>query len=136
MIRKMSARYGDDEIERVLNKLGRLTATGKRWNEQRVGFVRGKYSIAGHILSPQDPELLTLGGAAKYCGVSPTAIKKLIKEDVLKRQQVVPWAPWEIKRSDLDTEGIRKILGVLKETGKLIIKGVDPKTQGSLLFTA
>lgn len=136
VIRKMSARYGDDEIARVLNKLGRLTATGKRWNEQRVGFVRGKYSIAGHILSPQDPELLTLGGAAKYCGVSPTAIKKLVKEDVLKREQIVPWAPWEIKRSDLDTEGIRKILGVLKETGKLIIKGVDPKTQGSLLFTA
>jgi hypothetical protein len=97
--------------------------------------VRGKYSIAGHVISPQDSELLTLGGAAKYCGVSPTAIKKLVKEDVLKREQVVPWAPWEIKRSDLDTEGIRKILGVLKETGKLIIKGVDPKTQGSLLFT-
>jgi len=135
VIRKMSARYGDNEIARVLNKLGRLTATGKRWNEQRVGFVRGKYSIAGHIISLQDPEFLTLGGSAKYCGVSQTAIKKLVKEGVLKREQVVPWAPWEIKRSDLDSEGIRKIIGVLKEKGKLIIKGVNPKTQESLLFT-
>ena len=135
VIRKMAARYGDNEIARVLNKLGRRTATGKRWNEQRVGFVRGKYLIAGHVISPQDSELLTLGGAAKYCGVSQTAIKKLVKEGVLKREQAVPWAPWEIKRSDLDSENIQNIFRVLKETGKLNIKGVDPNAQESLLFT-
>ena len=34
---------------------------------------------------------------------------------------IVPWAPWEIKRSDLDSEKIK----ILRETGRLRIEGVD-----------
>ncbi len=42
VIRRMAARYGDDDIARVLNKLGRRTATGKRWNEQRAATQRDR----------------------------------------------------------------------------------------------
>jgi hypothetical protein len=37
--------------------------------------------------------------------------------------QVVPFAPWEIKRSDLDNGPVRNILQQLKKTGKLVMKG-------------
>jgi len=60
IIRKMATRYGDADIVRVLNKLGRRTATDKRWNELRVRKIRGKYRIPGHILTINDPEILTL----------------------------------------------------------------------------
>ena len=129
IIRKMAVRYGDADIARVLNKLGRRTATGKRWNEFRVGTIRGKYSIFGHIRTIKDPEILTLGQAAKYLEVSKTTIKRLVSSGVLEKKQTAPWAPWEIKRSDLDSVRIKKIIKILRETGKLKIEGVDSEEQ-------
>jgi len=129
IIRKMAPGYGDADIARVLNKLGRRTATGKRWTELRVRTIRGKYSIAGHILSPRNPEILTLGEAAKYLNVSRTTIKRLVREGVAGNSQVVPWAPWEIKKSDLDSEKITEIIKRLRETGKLVLSGVDSENQ-------
>ncbi len=132
IIRKMSARYGDDAIARVLNKLGHKTATGKRWNELRVGTIRGKYSIPGHIRTQEDPEILTLGQAAKYLKVSRTTIKKLVAHGNLEKKQIVAWAPWEIKKSDLDSDRIKRIIRTLHQTGKLD-KGVASKKQLTLL---
>ena len=134
VIRKMGERYGDDEIARVLNKLGRCTGKGKRWSEQSVRTVRNNYSIEGQRRSTPDPNILTLGQAAKYCNVSQTTIKRLVGSGVLKKEQVVSWAPWEIRRTDLDSEEISKILERLRETGRLVIEGVDSSTQKSLFI--
>ena len=132
IIREMASRYGDDAIARVLNKLGRKTATGKRWNESRVRTIRGKYSIAGHIHTINDPEILTLGQSAKYLDVSQTTIKRLVANGILEKNQIVSWAPWEIKRSDLDSDDIRKIVNTLHQTGRLVVKGNRPERQINL----
>ena len=50
----------------------------------------------------------------------------------LKREQVVPWAPWEIRRSDLDSEPVREALRRLRETGRLGLGGDD--SAGQLSF--
>ena len=47
VIRKMAARYGDDDIVRVLNNLGQRTKMGTRWSLQRVARVRSQHMIAG-----------------------------------------------------------------------------------------
>ncbi len=60
LIRQMAVKYGDDEITRVLNKLGRRTGKGKRWNELRVRTVRRNYSIAGQKRSKPDPAVLSV----------------------------------------------------------------------------
>jgi hypothetical protein len=133
IIRRMSVRYGDDEIARVLTKLGRRTVRGKRWSEQRVYWTRRRYSIAGQKRSKPDPEVLTLARSAKYSGVSKSAINRLVSSGILEKKQVAPWAPWEIKRSDLDGEPVRQILERLRQTGKLALKGNDPPAQ-KLLF--
>jgi len=134
VIRKMGERYGDDEIARVLNKLGRRTGKGKRWNEQSVRTVRKNYSIEGQRRSTPDPNILTLGQAAKYCNVSRTTINRLVESGVLKKEQMVSWAPWEIRRSDLESEEIKKVLERLRETGRLVIEGVDSAGQKSLFI--
>ena len=72
--------------------------------------------------------------AARYCQVSATTIKRLVASGVLHREQVAPWAPWEIKRADLDAEVIRQALIHLQTTGKLPLAGNDSDTQ-QLLFT-
>lgn len=132
VIRRMAVRYGDDDIARVLNKLGRRTATGKRWNEQRVATARQRSGIAGQKRTIADPDILTQGQAIKYCGVSNLTIQKLVRAGIVKMEQVVPWAPWEIKRSDLDSKEVQAILERLRQTGKLVLKGVGADPQGEL----
>ena len=118
--------YGDDEIARVLTKLGRRTGKGKRWNEHRVKDARRRYSIGGQKRSKPDSEILTLGRATKYCKVGHRTIKRLVDSGLLKKKQVASWAPWEIKRLDLDSEPARQVLEKLRQTGKLVLKGDDP----------
>ena len=132
LIRRMAVRYGDGQIAAVLNKLDRRTATGKRWTEYSVTYTRKAYSIDGQRRTILDPEILTLNGAADYSGASDTTIRRLVESGMLKMVQVVPWAPWEIRRSDLDSEPVRGILKRLRETGKLVIEGDRSSDQGTL----
>lgn len=119
IIRRMAVRYGDDQIASVLNRLGRRTGKGNRWNEQRVASARKSYGIAGQARAKVDAELLTLNGAAEHVRVSDTTIRRLVDAGLLRCEQVVPNAPWEIRRTDLETEPVRGILDHLHRTGKL-----------------
>ena len=123
LIRRMAVRYGDDEIARVLNKLGRRTGKDKRWNEERVHTARHNYAISGQKRRRPDPEILSLGAAEKHCGVSDTTLRKLVEAGLLPMEQIAPWAPWEIRRSDLDVEPICSIIERVKKTGKLDLEG-------------
>ncbi len=133
IIQKMAVRYGDDVIALVLNQLRHRTGKGNRWNEQRVKGTRVRNSIKGQRRTKPNSEILTLKQAAKYCEVSETTIKKLVKSGILEKNQIICWAPWEIKKLDLDSEQIQNIIKRLHRTGKLILKGESLKDQLSLL---
>src|SRR5262249_9678237 len=64
----------------------------------------------------------SLSQAARISGVSHRTIERLVEAGLLKCEQVTPRAPWEIRRSDLDAEPIRRIIGRLHRTGKLILQ--------------
>ena len=132
VIQKMAVRYEDGEIARVLSKLGRTTARGKRWTQTRVAYTRKQYGIAAVDKATLDPNILTLGQAVKYTGVSDTTLMKLIKKALLPCHQSVPYAPLEIKKTDLETEPVRSILDHLLETGVLGLEGVSLGHQQSL----
>ena len=134
LLRQMAVRYSDEEIARVLNRQGRRTGKGNRWTKKRVASARRRYVINGHRRPRPDPEVLSMQQAARYCGVSSTTIKRLVSSGLLNRDQVAPWAPWEIKRADLDSEVIRQTLAHLQSTGKLPVLGNDSATQ-QRLFT-
>ena len=131
LITRMAPRYGDDEIARVLSKLGRRTGKGNRWSQARVATVRRKH----HIAAPQatDPDVLNLAQAQKHTGVSDTTLMRLIRAKLLAVQQVAPYAPLEIKRADLDNEPVAGIIGHLKSTGKLVLDR-DPSAEQAPLF--
>ena len=132
LIAKMAQRYGDDEIARVLSKLGRRTGKGNRWTQPRVATVRRKYAIAPPDVANFDPDILTLAKATEHSGVSDTTIKRLIAANILAAKQVAPYAPLEIRRADLDKEPVAGILRHLKDTGKLVLDGEPPGEQASL----
>ena len=123
IIRKMAPRYSDSQIASTLNRLGRRTGKGKRWNKSRVKSIRVRTEIIRPRHVEPDPEVLTLGTAAKYCRVSQTTIKRLVASGLLKKEQICPWAPWELRRADLDAEPVQPIIKRLRRTGKLILKG-------------
>jgi DNA invertase Pin-like site-specific DNA recombinase len=132
LIRRMAARYGDDDIARVLTRLGRRTGKDKRWNQERVATARRNHEIAGQTRATPDPAIVSLGRAAKDFQVSDTTIKRLVTVGLLTIEQVAPWAPWEIRRADLETEPIRSILEHLRRTGELVLPGDTSAAQPSL----
>jgi hypothetical protein len=134
VIRRMAGRYGDDQIAAVLNRSGYRTAKDKRWNQTRVFSTRHRYQIPG---SPLEADVLNADAAARHCGVSVMAIRRLVAARVLACEQVVPYAPWEIRRADLDAPAVRSMLDRLKRTGKLgavEAEGDGPQSQ-QRLFT-
>lgn len=131
VIRKMAPRYGDDAIARVLNKLGRRTGKGKPWSQLAVKTARRNHGIEGHAHSLVDADVLSLQGAARYTTTSDTTIKKLVDGGILPMRQVVPFAPWEIRRADLDSDPVRAVLTRLKQTGRVVL-GDTSDTQPEL----
>ena len=123
IIRGMAVRYGDDQIASVLNRRGYSTGKGMRWNQTRVATARRNHCIAGQRQALPDPERVSLSQAARICGVSHRTIERLVETGLLKCEQVTLRAPWEIRRSDLDAEPIRRIIDRLHRTGKLILQG-------------
>jgi hypothetical protein len=132
IIRRMAVRHGDDQIASVLNRLGHSTGKGKRWNQNRVATVRRNYSISGQRRALPDPERVSLSEAARLCGVSHRTIERLVEAGLLKREQTVPRAPWEIRRADLNAEPVRSIIKRLLRTGKLTLHGGCPESQPPL----
>lgn len=132
IIQKMSVRYGDDSIARVLNKLGRKTGKGNRWNETRVKSCRRRDGITGQKRTKKDPDLLSLGQSSRYLSVGHSTIAKLVDNGKIEKNQIVPWAPWEIKKTDLDSESVQKIISYLKKTGKLVLNDNDIYIQSEL----
>ncbi len=132
VIRQLAVRYGDDAIALVLNKLGRRTGKDKRWNAQRVRTARSTYAIPGHYRTVSDPEILTLTRAAQHCGVSQGTILRLVTSGILPKHQILPWAPWEIRRADLESPQVQQVLARLRETGRSGLHGVLSTNQQTL----
>jgi len=132
IIRRVAARHGDDQIASVLNRLGYSTGKGKRWNQTRVATARRNHSINGQRRALPDPERVSLNEAARICGVSHRTIERLVEAGLLKREQVTPRAPWEIRRSDLNDEPVRSVIERLLRTGKLVLQGGSSENQPTL----
>ncbi len=127
LIEKMAPRYTDAEIAMVLSKHGRKTGKGHRWTKGSVGIMRRKLKIKP-APPKTDDDLLNMVQAREYSGVSDSTLLRLIDHKLLPANQIVPYAPYEIKKSDLDSEPVAGIIRTLKKTGRLVLEG-DPLGQ-------
>lgn len=133
VIKKMAIRYNDSEIAKVLSKLGRKTGKGNRWTKSSVALIRRKQGLKPGN-KRDDDGILNLAEAKRYCGVSDSTLLRLVNDKILPAQQVVLFAPYEIKQVDLDTEPVAGILKTLKLTGKLDLEGGTPANQTDLFL--
>jgi hypothetical protein len=83
-----------------------------------VATARRSRSIPGQRRPKTDPEILNLTQAAAYCRVPVSVIMRMVRNGVLTNGQIVAMAPWELRRSELDSEPVRGILDRYRETGK------------------
>lgn len=121
IIAKLAPRYTDDQISRVLSRQGRATGKRGRWTRLAVQNARRKHGIDGGANSKRDPDMLSLAAAQAHTGVSDTTLRRLVEAGLLVNHQTVAWAPWELRRQDLDTEPVAGILEHLRRTGRLVL---------------
>ena len=132
ILQSMAPRYGDEQIASVLSRHGHRTVRGLRWNAARVKAARIRHGIPGGRRGSLEDGVMTLKEAARYAGVATRTLERLRDRGVLEMRQTVPFAPWEIRQADLDSEPIRGMLEHLRKAGRLPIEGGTTEAQGGL----
>jgi hypothetical protein len=102
-IRELSKVCRDLTTAATLNRLGYRTGTGKTWRVHSVASVRYQYRLPNF---PKGKDWLTLRQTAEQLEVSETMVKRLSTQGTLPASQVVPSAPWIIRRADLDLAAV------------------------------
>jgi DNA invertase Pin-like site-specific DNA recombinase len=116
LMRELAAVCNDRTIATVLNRLGYRTGHGLTWRSSRVAGVRNYHGIP-----PCDPspDRLTLEQVAEILQVSNTVVRRLIKDEVLPARQLVPYAPWVIRRQDLALRAVQAAAQAVRDGHKL-----------------
>jgi hypothetical protein len=114
VIRKMAARFPDQQIATTLNRLQLRTGTGSTWNDKRVRSARYNHHLPIFDPSSYKKSTLTLGEAAERLNVSPTCVRRMIAQQQLPASQVVAFAPWEIPVEAVESERVRRAIRNIK----------------------
>jgi hypothetical protein len=117
----------DKRIAQVLNRLGKRTAQNLRWNRARVTSLRSHHKIAVY---QEGEELLrgeiNLASAAKELSVHPRIVRQLIDQGLLPATQPCFGAPWVIKKMDVQSEEVRKLMANLPRRVQPLAKNQEP----------
>jgi len=102
LVRRLALHYPDSVIAGILNRQGRITAHGHRFQAGRVGNLRRHWDIPCFELKTDadDGELLTIKKAAIVLGVAPSTIHRLLNDGIIVGEQPTPGAPWRIRLTD------------------------------------
>ncbi len=102
LVRRLALHYPDSVIAGILNRQGRTTAYGHRFEAGRVGNLRRHWNIP--CFEPRADaahgELLTIKRAAIALGVAPSTIHRLLNDGIIAGEQLTPGAPWRIRLTD------------------------------------
>ena len=106
--------------------MGMRTGQGMTWNAQRVSVLRREHGIHAYRSAEKNGEWLTMSEAAELVGVSHHVIRRLIRERILRAEQVVPGAPHQIKASDLRSEQVAAAVARKHRPCRLNVDGQLP----------
>ena len=102
LVRRLAEHYPDAVIAGILNRQGRRTARGLRFQGNRVASLRTHWKIP--CFAPKEGaeqgEPLTIKAAAVQLGVATSTIHRLINDGIIAGEQLTPGAPWRIRLTD------------------------------------
>jgi DNA invertase Pin-like site-specific DNA recombinase len=102
LLMRLASLYPDDVIAGILNRQGRKTATGERFNAGHVGNLR-RYRKIPRFEPPVDSpeaEPVTIKKAAEILGIAPSTIHRWLNDGFIAGEQLTPGAPWRIRITD------------------------------------
>ncbi|TWI16614.1 hypothetical protein IQ26_07680, partial [Mesorhizobium tianshanense] len=99
LLRRLTPHYPDAVIAGILNRQGRRTAYGHRFDANRVGNLRRHWKIpVCKAKSPAaDGDIVTIRQAAAALGVAPSTLHRHINDGLIRGEQITPGAPWRIR---------------------------------------
>jgi DNA invertase Pin-like site-specific DNA recombinase len=102
LVRRLVVHYPDTVIAGILNRQGRKTARGLRFEGNRVSSLRTHWGIPCFVPKTEaaEGELLTIKRAANALGVAPSTIHRLLNDGIIVGEQITPGAPWCIRLTD------------------------------------
>lgn len=109
LVRVLARQMPDKAIASVLNRAGKTTGRGNGWTKSRVCSLRSNHAIATY----RDGERaergeVTLDEAAARLAVSPSSVRRLIRDGQLEARQLCKGAPFVIKAGDLERDDVKR----------------------------
>ncbi|HEX5922947.1 MAG TPA: helix-turn-helix domain-containing protein, partial [Baekduia sp.] len=102
LLTRLAVHYDDATIAGILNRQGRLSATGEPFTANIVGGIRRYRAIPRHQPPADTPDgrLVTVAEAAEILGFVPSTIHRWIQIGFIAGEQDTPGAPWRIRIDD------------------------------------
>jgi len=102
LLRRLACHYDDATIAGILNRQGRRTAMGERFNANRVGSLRRYRTIACYKRpeNKREGDLVTVAKAAEILGIAPSTVHRWLIDGFITGEQLTPGAPWRIRMND------------------------------------
>ena len=102
LIRELARLMPDQQIARLLNRVGRPTGRGNGWTKARVCSFRSHHGIAVYRESEwAERGEITLEAAARIMDVSVMTALRMVRRGIIKGRQLCGGAPWVLKAEDL-----------------------------------
>lgn len=99
LLRRLTEHYPDTVVAGILNRQGRRTARGLRFDGNRVASLRTHWKIPCFMpkedVVPGEP--MNIKQAAAELGVVPSTIHRLLNDGIIAGEQLTPGAPWRIR---------------------------------------
>ncbi|MBP6952725.1 MAG: recombinase family protein [Alphaproteobacteria bacterium] len=135
VIEQMASHFSDKTIATTLNRLALKTGTGNSWTQSRVRHVRNYHGLLAYNPSAAGDNLfLTLEKAAEELQVSKVTVRHLIKDKIITAKQAISCAPWQIHRSELEKESLKRIIRDIKN-GKKVPRSLPTQREIPMLFS-
>jgi hypothetical protein len=102
LVRRLATLYPDAVIAGILNRQGRTTARGHRFEANRVAHLRNHWSIPcfQRKSGTAEGEVMTIAAAAAVLNVAPSTVHRWLNDGLIAGEQVTPGAPWRIRMTD------------------------------------
>jgi DNA invertase Pin-like site-specific DNA recombinase len=102
LVRRLATLYPDAVIAGILNRQGRTTARGHRFEANRVATLRTHWRIPCFQRKPEiaEGDVMTIAKAAVALNVAPSTLHRWLNDGLIVGEQVTPGAPWRIRMTD------------------------------------
>jgi DNA invertase Pin-like site-specific DNA recombinase len=102
LVRRLATLYPDTIIAGILNRQGRTTARGHRFEANRVAHLRNHWRMPCFQpkLQAAEGEIMTVAAAAAVLNVAPSTLHRWLNDGLIAGEQVTPGAPWRIRLTE------------------------------------